>query len=361
MCFFAIIFGIATNGGIKTIINFLHLPSLIVTLGGALFAVMATADSFEDFTFGLKGIIDAYKNPTISIEHVSNKLLELSETARREGLLSLEQSVDEEDEFFQKGVKLVVDGSSPELVKDIMETELYHKEDRDKKRIKFWQDFAAFAPAWGMVGTLLGLINMMKSMGDNPEAIGAGMSLALITTLYGSVIANWLCVPVSRKLEKSSAKEYLIRELVIEGVLSIQLGENPRIIKENQVNRKNKMANILVGGVLAIISLLFLFMSTFGSESLFAYFIDLPSLIEIVLICAAAVILSEAKGKTEIFKLLRKIVLPVGLFISIFGAIIIITNVSEPGLFLANMSIDLLALLYSILIYIILCVVSYKD
>ncbi|MGN0317418.1 MAG: motility protein A [Lachnospira sp.] len=232
MCFAAIIFGIATNGGIKTIVNFLHLPSFIVTLGGAMFAVMATADSFQDYIYGLKGIVDAYKNPTLSVEHISNKLLELSETARREGLLSLEQSVDEEDAFFQKGVKLVVDGSSPELVKDILETELYHKEDRDKKRIKFWQDFAAFAPAWGMVGTLLGLINMMKSMGNDPGAIGAGMSLALITTLYGSVIANWICVPVSRKLEKSSSKEYLIMELIIEGVLSIQSGENPRIIKE---------------------------------------------------------------------------------------------------------------------------------
>lgn len=133
------------------------------------------------------------------------------------------------------------------------------------------------------------------------------------------------------------------------------------LLKENQVNRKNKIANILVGGILAIISLLFLFMSTFGSESLFAYFIDLPSSIEIVLICAAAVILSGAKGKTEIVGLLRKIVLPVGLFISIFGAIIIITHETEPRAILANMSIDLLALFYSILIYIILCVVSYKD
>lgn len=86
--------------------------------------------------------------------------------------------------------------------------------------------------AWGMVGTLIGLINMMKTMGSDSSAIGSGMSLALITTLYGSIIANWICIPIARKLEKSGAAEALSMELVVEGVLSIQAGENSRIIKE---------------------------------------------------------------------------------------------------------------------------------
>ena len=90
----------------------------------------------------------------------------------------------------------------------------------------------AYAPAWGMVGTLIGLINMMKTMGSDSSAIGAGMSLALITTLYGSIIANWVCIPIARKLEKNSEAEYLEKEVIIEGILSIQAGDNTRIINE---------------------------------------------------------------------------------------------------------------------------------
>ena len=90
----------------------------------------------------------------------------------------------------------------------------------------------SYAPAWGMVGTLLGLINMMRSMGADAGAIGAGMALSLITTLYGSLIANWICIPISRKLEKNGEQESIVMEVIIEGVLSIQAGENPRVIKE---------------------------------------------------------------------------------------------------------------------------------
>ena len=135
-------------------------------------------------------------------------------------------------EFLKKAITLVVDGSDPELVRDILESEMMHKEERNRKNINFWQDLGAYGPAWGMLGTLLGLINMMKSMGSNVDAIGAGMSLALITTLYGSMLANWICIPVGRKLEKSSNEELLVMEVVTEGVLSIQAGENTRIIRE---------------------------------------------------------------------------------------------------------------------------------
>ena len=126
----------------------------------------------------------------------------------------------------------VVDDSDPELTKDILESEMNHKYENAKKQIQFWQDSGSYAPAWGMVGTLLGLINMMKSMGNNPSAIGAGMSLALITTLYGSIIANWICIPIAQRLSKKSNNEYLVKEIIIEGVLSIQAGDNPRITRE---------------------------------------------------------------------------------------------------------------------------------
>ena len=129
-------------------------------------------------------------------------------------------------------ITLIVDGSDPELVRDIMESEMFHKEERNRKNINFWQDMGSYGPAWGMLGTLLGLINMMKSMGTDVSAIGSGMSLALITTLYGSMLANWICIPIARKLEKCNSEEMLIMEVCTEGVLSIQAGENTRIIRE---------------------------------------------------------------------------------------------------------------------------------
>ena len=233
MCFMAIIFGVATNGGIRTIINFIHLPSFSVTVGGALFAVLITADTFGDFILGIKGFGYALFGGTTNIDEITESIYEVSDLARKEGLLSLEEKGSQlSDSFLAKGISLVVDGSEPDLIRDIMEMEMSHKYDNDKKQIRFWQDLGAYAPAWGMVGTLIGLINMMKTMGSDSSAIGAGMSLALITTLYGSIIANWICIPISRKLEKKSDAEYLVREIIIEGVLSIQAGENTRIIKE---------------------------------------------------------------------------------------------------------------------------------
>lgn len=233
LCFTAIIFGVATNGGIQTIHNFIHLPSFIVTVGGALFAVLITADSFGDFRLGLKGFSYALLGSATNLDEITDSIYEMSDLARKEGLLSLEEKGTQlPDSYLAKGISLVVDGTEPDLIRDIMETEMTHKYENDKKQIRFWQDLGAYAPAWGMVGTLIGLINMMKTMGADSSAIGAGMSLALITTLYGSIIANWICIPIARKLEKKSAAEYLEREIMIEGVLSIQAGENTRIIKE---------------------------------------------------------------------------------------------------------------------------------
>ena len=233
MCFAAIIFGIATNGGIKTIVNFLHIPSFIVTTGGALFAVMTTSDSFEDFVYGIKGFRAAFNQKGTGINEIIDNILEMSDTARREGLLSLEEKAKTiSQSFLSKCISLMVDGSDAELIRDILEAELSHKYEREKKQVKFWEDFGAYAPAWGMVGTLIGLINMMKTMGSDSSAIGAGMSLALITTLYGSIIANWVCIPIARKLEKNSEAEYLEMEVIIEGILSIQAGDNTRIINE---------------------------------------------------------------------------------------------------------------------------------
>lgn len=233
LCFTAILFGIATNGGMETIISYLHLPSLLVTVGGSFFAVMATMDSFEDLIFGLSGFIEAFRVKGRDIDHVCEEILYMSDIARREGILALEDRMQSMDNsFLKKGMTLVIDGADPELIKDIMDIEMTHRYEKERERVKFWQDFGAYGPAWGMVGTLIGLINMMKNMGSAPSSIGEGMSLALITTLYGSVLANWICIPIARKLDKNCSKEYLEMELITTGTLSIQAGENTRIIKE---------------------------------------------------------------------------------------------------------------------------------
>ena len=131
----------------------------------------------------------------------------------------------------KKGILLIVDGTDPDLVRGILETELVSIEERHKSKISFWEDLGAMGPAWGMIGTLLGLINMLKNLSD-PDSIGPNMSVALVTTLYGSIIANWLCAPIVAKLSLQNETEIKLKEVMIEGILSIQAGENPRVIEE---------------------------------------------------------------------------------------------------------------------------------
>lgn len=125
---------------------------------------------------------------------------------------------------------LVVDGTDPELVRGILETDMMCLETRHKDVIKFWEKWGEQG-AWGMIGTLLGLIAMLNKLSD-PSAIAPQMSVALVTTLYGSLIANWLCTPIAGKLSVNNDMEVVNRQITIEGLLSIQAGENPRVIEE---------------------------------------------------------------------------------------------------------------------------------
>ncbi|MFC1726798.1 motility protein A, partial [candidate division KSB1 bacterium] len=129
------------------------------------------------------------------------------------------------------GIQLAVDGTEPELLNDIMDTELAYIESRHKKGRGIFEQWGYFAPAWGMIGTLIGLINMLANL-DNPDALGPGMAVALITTLYGSVLANFLLLPIAGKLKNYSEEELLIKEMMIQGILSIQSGDNPRIVEQ---------------------------------------------------------------------------------------------------------------------------------
>ena len=235
LCFVLVIFGIVfdVDNGIvfSNLESFVDVPSALITFGGAFMCILAS-NSIQSFVAGLKSFTLVFKETAMNVPEIIQKIIDLSNVARKEGLLSLEEAAgDIGDPFLQKGILLVVDGTDPELVRAIMETELVSVEGRHKDKIGFWGDLGAMGPAWGMIGTLIGLINMLKAL-DDPSAIGPAMAVALITTLYGSLLANWICAPVESKLKKKNADEMMVKEIEIEGLLSIQAGENPRVIEE---------------------------------------------------------------------------------------------------------------------------------
>ncbi len=231
-CLCLVIYAIVTgDDGVAAIQYFLNAPSAIITFGGAFCCVMASY-SMSDFLNGLKSIKLIFKVPTVNTPQIINKIIELSNVARKEGLLSLEEAAaDLDDAFLKKGILLIVDGTDPELVRAILETELSSIDGRHKSKIGFWQDIASMGPAWGMIGTLIGLIMMLQKLSD-PSSIGPSMAVALITTLYGSLLANWIATPVATKLKNNNDEEAMVKEIMIEGLLSIQAGENPRVIEE---------------------------------------------------------------------------------------------------------------------------------
>jgi chemotaxis protein MotA len=226
-----LVFGIISSAGVSGFGEYVDVPSFIITFGGAFSATLASV-SMSDFIGGLKSFTLVLKAPAYNVAEMIQKIIDLSNVARKEGLLSLEEAAaDMEEPFLKKGILLIVDGTDPDLVRAIMETELVSIEGRHKKRIGFWETLGAMGPAWGMVGTLVGLVDMLYHM-DNAATLGPSMAVALITTLYGSLLANWICGPVGNKLKADNEAEMMMKEVMIEGLLSIQAGENPRVIEE---------------------------------------------------------------------------------------------------------------------------------
>ena len=219
------------DAGIASLKGFLDAPSVLITLGGSFCAVLAS-NTLSEFIEGLKSIKLVFKVYAEDTGEMIRRIIDLSNVARKEGLLSLEEAAaDLDDAFLKKGILLIVDGTDPELVRAIMETELMSLEERHKSKAAFWDNLGAMGPAWGMIGTLIGLINMLGNLSD-PGSLGPAMSVALLTTMYGSMLANWLCAPVANKMKSNSGKEVMVKQIMIEGLLSIQAGENPRVIEE---------------------------------------------------------------------------------------------------------------------------------
>ncbi len=225
---FFTIYGILLSGDLGSYYDF---PSIVITLGGTLASTMLSYP-IKSFINLWKVMQKAFIHKEVPPNEIIEEIIMLANIARKEGLLALEEYGEKiDDDFLRKGIMLIVDGTDPELVRNILETELNFLEERHGQGQGILETMGSFAPAFGMIGTLVGLINMLQHM-DDPKAIGPSMSIALVTTFYGSVLANVVFLPLAKKLKIRSQTEVLIKELMIEGLLSIQAGENPRIIEE---------------------------------------------------------------------------------------------------------------------------------
>ena len=208
------VFGVLSNGGVASLHSMWDTASFIITIGGSIAGTLASF-KLADFINGIKSIKLIFKDEVQDPAVVINQIISLSNTARKEGLLALEEAANGiEDDFLKKGIMLVVDGTDPELVRGIMETDLACVESRHKAKIAVWEKWAELGPAWGMIGTLIGLILMLKNMED-ASTIGPAMATALVG-----------------KLKLNNDNEMMMKEISVEGILSIQAGENPRVIEE---------------------------------------------------------------------------------------------------------------------------------
>ncbi|RKX78573.1 MAG: motility protein A [Spirochaetes bacterium] len=207
-------------------------PSVVVVIFGSFAGVMAANPLNRVLGFS------KYLNIVMKVPFFQNKmelisqLVSFADNARKEGLLSLDDTLNEvEDDFLRGGLRLVVDGTDPDVIKRILYTNLDQVESRHEDGIGIFSQWAKLAPAFGMIGTLLGLIGMMSNLEDT-ASIGPNMAVALVTTLYGSVFANLILSPIQFKLEGRHKEEMQIKEIMVQGILSIQSGDNPRILED---------------------------------------------------------------------------------------------------------------------------------
>lgn len=214
-----------------SIMLFVNVPSLIIVIGGTVGATLVNYP-FSDVMGTIAVVKKAFKNQNASGLNRIEQLIRFAGKARKEGVLSLQSVLSEvEDPFFIKGLQMAVDGQEPDNLKEMLDREIEYIEERHSKGASILLAVGSYAPAMGMIGTLIGLVQMLQTMND-PSSIGPAMAVALLTTFYGAVIANALCMPLAGKLKNRSSSEILDKTLVVEGMKSILQGENPRIIEQ---------------------------------------------------------------------------------------------------------------------------------
>ena len=216
------------GGGFGALFN---IPALLIVLGGTAGATLAgtSADRF-------KAIPQLYKKAFQAEEPNLNGRVELlvsyAERARREGLLALDEELPKlDDEFTRKGMQLVVDGTDPELVRDVLESDIDGMASRHKSAVQPFEKAGGFAPTMGILGTVLGLVHVLENL-SAPETLGPAISTAFIATLYGVASANVVFLPVANKLKQLSEAEVELKSLTVEGILAVQAGDNPRVVAD---------------------------------------------------------------------------------------------------------------------------------
>lgn len=213
--------------------GYLSLSSVFITVGGS-FGAMAAMHFQKNVSNFIKIMMFSFRKVDFNYRQTIVTMISFSEKARREGLLSLEDDLDElEDPFIRTAIQLVIDGAEPEMVKQVLLGEVTSLERRHEEGRKMFTDLAALSPTYGLIGTLVGLILMLSSLGSgNLELIGSGMSAALLTTLYGAILAYGVWGPIAGKLEKNTSEEVFLKEVVLEGALSLQFGDNPKMLQQ---------------------------------------------------------------------------------------------------------------------------------
>jgi len=226
----ALIIGAILIGG-GNLSAFIDPPSIMVVCGGAVAAALISFP-LKNFLGVFSVVMKVFLWKLDPVPEIIKQLVSLAETARRDGLLALESRVDEiENPFIELGIQMAVDGTRPEVMEDIMRTELDALATRHRDGKALFDQMGRFAPAFGMIGTLMGLVIMLGDMSD-PSKIGAGMAVALLTTLYGAILSNVFFLPFAEKLGFTNKQELLSMEIIVRGIMAIQAGENPRVIEQ---------------------------------------------------------------------------------------------------------------------------------
>jgi len=234
-----VIAAMVTGGDVGVFIN---PPSLLIVIGGTLLVVLMKF-TLGQFLAAGKIAGKAFMFKSVSPEDIISETVELADAARKGGLLSLEDKTVSTD-FMQRGIQLLVDGHDPDIVRALLNKEAKLTADRHEFGAKIFSAMGDVAPAMGMIGNLVGLVQMLSNMSD-PKSIGPAMAVALLTTLYGAMVATMIVLPIADKLAVRKDEEALNQALTIDGLLAIQAGQNPRVIEQmlrNYLPEKKRIA-----------------------------------------------------------------------------------------------------------------------
>ncbi len=219
------------SGSVSILFALLNLPSAMIVFGGTIGAVIVSFP-LERVTKLTTVLGVAFRQEITSERDLVNLFVRLSERARREGLLALDgEAAEIHDTAIQKGVLLVVDGTDPELVREIMEADVAAMSERHEGKFAMFEAAGGFAPTMGIIGTVMGLVNVLSHL-DKPDELGKSIATAFIATLYGVLSANVFWLPIGQRLKQRNKEEVALRSLAVEGVLAVQAGDNPRVVRE---------------------------------------------------------------------------------------------------------------------------------